>query len=109
MFIYYYLGLSFLCEDGKVYPEKIMPFANTLSVPIALHSTRSAMSLLHTILLAYVITRQDRPGMWFTLSGNCSFFKLVRSMGYGFCRRTITSSDQQHRVLWCGPKENQDQ
>ena len=44
-------------------PEKIMPSANTWSVPVALHSTQSAMSLLHTILLAFVITRQDRPGM----------------------------------------------
>jgi len=43
--------------------EKIMPSANTLSVPVALHSTQSAMGLLHTILLADVITRQDRPGM----------------------------------------------
>ena len=37
--------------------KKIMPSANTLNVPVALHSTLSAMNLLHTILLAYLITR----------------------------------------------------
>ena len=32
--------------------------------PVALHSTQSAMSLLHTITTAYLITACDLPGTW---------------------------------------------
>ena len=41
-----------------------MPSTNPLRIPVALHSNQSAMTLLHTIPLALVITRRDRPGKW---------------------------------------------
>ena len=34
------------------------------STPTALHSDQSAMVLLHTVPLAFVITKRDRPGEW---------------------------------------------
>ena len=43
-----------------------MPSTNPLRIPVALHSNQSAMTLLHTIPLAVLITRRDRPGKWTT-------------------------------------------
>ena len=59
-----------------------MPSANTRGVPIALHSTRSARGLLHTIPFASLITKRDRPGKWpwsvprATFKGSISHQKL---------------------------------
>ena len=54
-----------------------MPSTNPLRIPVALHSNRSAMTLLHTIPLALVITRRDRPGKWIYV--RCEFVVMTKA------------------------------
>ena len=76
--------LHWLCYDywRQRSSQKNYAVRQHLSVPVALHSTQSAMGLLHTILLADVITKQDRPGMWtYCLSirsvSTCAVFNVI--------------------------------
>ena len=67
LFFYFYFSRFFIffcvCLVTVRSLKKIMPSANTWCVPVPLHSSQSAMALLHSNHKAYLITLMVRPGM----------------------------------------------
>ena len=57
-----YIFFFFLMKAG-IWNQKLGR-SRMQSTPTALHSDQSAMVLLHTVPLAFVITKRDRPGEW---------------------------------------------
>ena len=60
LYMYYF----FCMRDERTKFKKFGSPPPSYESPVALHSTQSAMSLLHTITTAYLITACDLPGTW---------------------------------------------